>query len=129
MAEELNKFIAAFVRREQRERYLFLLGSTKRRSDGLWGLLHDGRHLDRTKLIQIPNAINQEALVIEQLRKLRVKELGYVLAVHGELDGQMVELSTFLEQSGDDAAIFFPQANAGYYKNHEGECYVLSAAA
>jgi hypothetical protein len=68
--------------------------------------------------------------VAEQLRNLGVKEQGYVLAVQGELDGQLVELSPTLEQylgKATDVLAFFPVANAGYYENHEGEVYVFSA--
>ncbi|MCL2310271.1 MAG: hypothetical protein FWC42_08390 [Proteobacteria bacterium] len=132
MNEPLKKFIATFVQREKQDRYWLLLDNAKRRSDGLWNLLHDTRHLDMTKFTRMPDTVDLEVLVAKRLKELGVKEKesGYVLAVwgEGELDGQMVELSTFLEKHGDDdSAIFFPRVNAGYYSNHECERYVFSA--
>jgi hypothetical protein len=50
MNPELNKFISTFVQREKQDRYRSLLGNAKRRNDGLWDLLHDGRHLNKENL-------------------------------------------------------------------------------
>ncbi|MDR2212531.1 MAG: hypothetical protein LBE21_02745 [Pseudomonadales bacterium] len=129
MTEDLDKFISTFVKRERRDRYLSLLANAKRRSDGLWDLLHDTRHLDMKKFTPILNAVDPKAVVVDHFKRLGVKEAGYVLAARSELDGQRVALSVFLEQGGEDAAIFFPSVNAGYYANHEGEHYLFSAIA
>lgn len=128
MTQVLNRFVAQFVERERQARYLALLGSARRRDDGLWDLLHDGRHLDRRRFSRVP--VDELSSVAARLRALGVRGMGYVLAWNDEHDGGSVELdqalSLFLGQARD-VVIYFPEANAGYYENHEGEVHIFCA--
>jgi len=87
-----------------------------------------------TKFSRVPDhrLDYQQVFVAEQLKRLGVSGLGYVLAANDEeLDGRMLDLATFFEQcfGRDDVAIFFPTGNAGCYGNHEGEIFVFSGGA
>lgn len=130
MNEELELFIRGFVQRDKQERYRTLLCNPKqpeRRRDGLWDLLHDGRHLERKNWMRIPHY--QVASVATHLAALGAQGLGYVMAVQGELDDQRVALPVVLAQylgRSQDVLAFFAQAKAGYYENHEGEVYVFA---
>lgn len=128
MTDSLQAFIRHFVQRHKRERYLALLSNAKRRSEGLWDLLHDGRHFDKTKFVQVPG--HQRDTVKSKLTKMGVKEPGYVLAIQGELDGQHVPLDLALQHylgTASDVALYFSAPNAGYYENHTGEVFLFSA--
>jgi hypothetical protein len=126
MNAALRKFIETFVREDKRERYFSLANNAKRRDDLLHGLLHDGRHLDRSKLIRIP--AHRSDSVSNELKKLGVAGPGYAMAASGDLDDQKAEMDAFLDHyrgKAQDVVLYFPQFDAGYYENHEGEVYVF----
>lgn len=128
MSDDLKQFVSEFVNSDKKDRYIALLSSKKRRSDGVWDLLHDGRHFDKSKFYRIPS--DQVADTLVRLKSMGANGMGYVLACHDDLDGKTIELgkiSSMYLGKAKDVAVYFSQANAGYYENHEGEIYVFSS--
>ena len=127
MSEVLNSFIDNFVLKDKRERYKSLLSSKKRRKDGIWDLLHDGRHLDkqRFQLYLIKEADD----VLKKLQKLSVQNSVYVLVNNEDGDGRDMSIHAVLEDyfgKQVDVLAYDHVVKAGYYENHEGEIYVFS---
>lgn len=130
MSEVLNSFIDKFVVKDRRERYRSLLSSQKRRKDGVWDLLHDGRHLDKRKFhnIEISDMDNVSAA----LERLGVASPVYVLSSDEDYDGKRVSIREILEiylGRQVDVLAYDDTSGAGYYENHEGEIYVFSSGA
>jgi len=127
MSEDLDSFIDKFVLKDKRERYRSLLFNKKRRQDGVWDLLHDGRHLDKSKFRSIHNSSMSNMLRI--FERMGIVEPVYVLCCDEEYDGNSVPIHDILEMflgSQSDVLAYDRVSEAGYYENHEGEIYVFS---
>ena len=128
MHDALQAFVQQYVQPERQERYLALLSSAKRREDGLWDLLHDGRHLLRSRFHSLADLSYSEVLAL--LSRQTGAEQGWLFAAGDERDGQLVSLPWALQQylgHSRDVLLFFAKANVGYYENHEGERYRFGA--
>lgn len=129
MSSVLQTFVQQYVQPERQERYLALLSSAKRREDGLWDLLHDGRHLQRWQFRAVDGLGQNE--VADLLQSKASEEDGWLFAAGDERDGRQVPLQWALMQyfgRSRDVLLFFANASMGYYENHEGERYVFGAS-
>lgn len=130
MKEVLTKFLNVFVTKDKQERYQSLLSSKKRRNDGVWDLLHDGRHLakDRFHRLSLSAGGNASELgILKLLTDLKVRNV-YILSCD-DYDGNSMPIEAALAiYAGKqiDVILYDDTAKAGYYENHEGETYIFS---
>lgn len=125
----VQEFIRTFVAAERQDRYLTLASKPSRRSDFIFALAHDGRHLERKYMQQIPAVDAVAAKVAALLKPLGAGPRCFVVAAsHGDFDNCAADIAPVLEAlvgRSTDCIVFFPGAGLAYYENHEGECYVL----
>lgn len=126
---ELTAFIQLFVQKERQARYLELAEKPKRRSDFVWQLAHDGRHLERQKMRRLASAQCSLAAVNAALAAAGAgKSCLVAAATQGEMDGQHLPTASALAAvvgKGQDVLLFFAEAQLPYYENHEGEQFIL----
>ena len=124
-----QEFIRTFVAAERQERYLALASNPTRRRDFILALAHDGRHLERKFMQQIPAVDAVAAKVAALLKSLGAGPRCFVVAAsHGEFDNCAADTAAVLQAlvgRSTDCIVFFPGAGLAYYENHEGECHVL----
>ena len=123
-----EQFIEMFVLKERQDRYLALASKPSRREDFVWSLAHDGRHLDRRFMRQLPTTQSaSDAIALLQSHKVGTRCF-VVAALYEEFDNSEFDTNKVLSSvigTSNDCIVFFPTACMAYYENHEGERYIL----
>ncbi len=126
-------FIRCFVEKSRQSRYLALSANPKRRSEFIWALAHDGRHLEYTRMERLSGESASLTAVAERLKSLGASETCFVIAA-AHLEPNNGEMSTFealaaVVGKSEDTLLFFTQSSLAYYENHEGEQFILHVKA
>ena len=123
-----ERIIALFVRKEKRERMLFLGARPARRSELVDALLHDTRSLDRLRLVALGATETEIAGIASRLR-VALDAPAHCISHIDEIDGRELPLGDALRACVGrqrDTIVFCIAAERAYYENHEGERFVLA---
>jgi hypothetical protein len=124
-----EQFVRCFVVAERQDRYIALASKPSRRSDFLWALAHDGRHLEPAYMLRLQPHQVASADVGSLLKSFGASTKCFAVAAEfHEFDGQETSTAVALEAIAgkqEDCILFFPESKLAYYMNHEGEHYVL----
>ena len=128
MNEHEEKTIAAFILKEKKDRYRFLLGSSdpKRRNEGV-GRLNHCRDLNPKYVTWLPGGGD----VLKLLREAGSPEQVYLISCSSSLDGKTLPLAKavndveIMPKNGWGTIVSCIPGELAYYYDEEGERYAI----
>jgi hypothetical protein len=126
----LREIIDLFVQPAHVERLLFFLEKPKRRSQLYEELLHDASKLRRDRRQALVPPLSDPDQLLALLRKKGAGQVCFVFGSRHELDGQQVDSRTALGSVAgqmSEVILYFPQAQAAFVEEHDGQQFICSA--